>query len=1030
MTFLRLFCLVLVSGAFALPRTGRCDDVVPVRFSRDIRPLLARACFACHGPDAAHREADLRLDTREGALADHDGRRAVVPGDPGHSELVRRILSTGDDQMPPRDSGKSLTPAQKELLARWITEGAPWGSHWSFEPPTRPAPPAVRQADWPVHDLDRFVLSRLEQEGLQPSREAARPALARRVALDLTGLPPEPRLLQKFLADASPQAYERYVDELLDAPAYGERWARVWLDVARYADTKGYEKDLARTMWRYRDWVIQAFQSDLPYDEFTRDQLAGDLLPNATLNQQLATAFHRNTMVNDEGGTDNEEFRVAAVKDRVDTTLQAWMGLTFGCAKCHSHKYDPITQREYYQVYAYFNQTEDADDFDERPKLATPTDEQAAALARLRSELTELEQQRDAETDALSAEIETWAESVRSHSGWIVPVPTSLTAASGSSLKTQADGSILAEAKSPAKETYTITIPAKLTRLTGIRLEALPDPSHPRQGVGRSPNDGNFVLSRISVAAVRAGEPQPAAITLAKAQADFAQGDYPVEHAIRNPDLAHRGWAVSPQQTRPHTAVFQPEQPVVLPEGTELQITLDHLFEFGYPGFSLGRFRLALTSDDQPTLDAAIPAAVLTAARLPRAERSSEQQALLRKHVAVFAVSTQPVRDKIASVQKKLAQPVPQTPVLRELPAERRRATRVHVRGNFLESGDAVEPAVPAVFHPFPADAPANRLGLARWLMDSRNPLTARVAVNRVWAQFFGAGLVESQEDFGAQGQLPSHPELLDWLALEFQQGRDSLHPDTAPRPWSFKRLCKTIVMSATYRQSSQATAEMRTRDPYNKLLARGPRFRLDAETIRDTSLAVSGLLSDKMYGPSVMPPQPPGIWQSTYNTTQWETSQGENRYRRGLYTFLKRTTPYPAMTTFDAPSRELCTVRRINTNTPLQALVTLNDPAFVEAAQALARRMQRDGGTDLRGRIAWGLQLALVRPAEPREVAVLERLFESRRNHYKSHPADAVQLATDPLGPLPDGWDAADLAALTAVSNVILNLDEFITRN
>jgi len=1027
MTAFRRAAFAICSSLVLTARVGAADP--PIRFAHDIRPILARTCFACHGPDDKHREADLRLDTREGALENHDGRRAIVPGEPAQSELVRRILSNGDDQMPPRDSGKALTPEQKNLLQRWIAEGADWGRHWSFEPIVRPEPPSTQIAPGVVRDLDRFVLKSLETHGLKPAPEADKPTLARRVALDLTGLPPEPSVLKSYLDDASPQAYDRLVEALLESPAFGERWARLWLDIARYADTKGYEKDLARTMWRYRDWVIEAFNRDLPFDQFTREQLAGDLLPDATVEQQLATAFHRNTMVNDEGGTDNEEFRVAAVKDRVDTTLQAWMGLTFGCAKCHSHKYDPITQREYYQLYAYFNQTEDADDFDERPRLATPTRDQAATLARLRNELAELERQRDTETPALQADVERWVESVQHRSGWVVPEPTTLTAASGSKLERQADGSVLAEAQSPARETYSVTFPARVTRLTGIRLEALPDPTHPKKGVGRSPNDGNFVLSRITVAIVKP-DGTTVELPLTKAAADFAQENYPVEHAIRNPDLPRRGWAVSPQQAKAHTAVFQPEQPVALEADAVLKITLDHLFEFSYPGFSLGRFRLSVTSDEAPTLQSDIPETILAIARKPAAERSADEQARLRTHVAGFAASTQAIRDRIAAVQKDLAQPVPQTPVLRELPVARRRTTRIHVRGNFLEQGETVEPAVPAAFHPFPANAPANRLGVAEWLMDRNNPLTARVAVNRVWAQFFGSGLVESQEDFGAQGQLPTHPELLDWLAAEFRDGRDVYHPDAPARPWSFKRLCQQIVLSSTYRQSSRATPEQLTRDPYNRLLARGPRFRLEAEMIRDTSLSVAGLLSRKMYGPSVMPPQPPGIWQSTYNTTRWETSGGEDRYRRGLYTFIKRTTPYPAMTTFDAPSRELCTVRRINTNTPLQALVTLNDPAFLEAAQGLARRMVREGGTSSASRIAWGLDQALVRPAQPREVAVLERLFETRRTYYKSNLDAAVRLATDPIGPAPEGMDIAELAALTAVGNVILNLDEFITRN
>ena len=1007
------------------------EGAKPVNFVRDVRPILARNCFACHGPDDTHREAELRLDTREGALAAHDGKHAVIPSDPAASELVRRIQSTkADEVMPPRDSGKSLTAEQIDILNRWVAEGATWGTHWSFDRPVRPVPPIVKAKKWPVSDFDRFVLARLEREGLTPSPEADKQTLARRVALDLTGLPPESAVLTRYLNDSSPLAYERLVDDLLKSPAFGERWARMWLDLARYADTKGYEKDLARTMWRYRDWVIDAFNSDMPYDQFTREQLAGDLLPNATMEQQLATAFHRNTMINDEGGTDNEEFRVAAVKDRVDTTLQVWMGLTFGCAKCHSHKYDPISNREYYQFYAYFNQTEDADDFDERPKLATPTRDQVEQQARLKAEIARLEQQRDTVSPELKSFADEWAARMSMTTGWSVPIPKEMSAASGSTLKRLEDGSVLAEAKSPAKETYTVSLPIEIARLTGLKLEALPDKSHPKGGVGRSPNDGNFVLSSIKLS-LKGAEGTPAKeIPLTGAKADFSQADYSVEQSIKNPDINKRGWAVSPQQTSTRTAVFTPAEPVVLEKGSELVVTLDHQFEFSYPGFSIGRFRVSVTSDDNPSLQGNVPEPILAILRIAAADRTSAQQAQLYKHVASFAPVTQPIREQLARLQQELAAPVPQTPILRELPEGKRRVTKMHQRGNFLQPGEAVETAVPASFHPFPAGAPQNRLGVSAWLTDPANPLTSRVAVNRTWAQFFGAGLVESQEDFGSQGQSPTHPELLDWLAIEFMGVPDGSGATPGTTPWSFKRLCKLIVMSATYRQSSRATPELLERDPFNKLLARGPRFRLEAEMIRDNALAVSGLLSRKMYGPSVMPPQPEGIWQSTYNTTKWETSKGEDRYRRGLYTFIKRTTPYPAMTTFDAPSRELCVVRRINTNTPLQALVTLNDPAFVEAAQALARRMIKEAGPALEARLTKGLELTLVRPARPNEIAVLAQLYESRREFYNLHPDEARKLATDPIGPVPEGVNEAELAAMTAVGNVILNLDEFITRN
>jgi hypothetical protein len=989
---------------------------------RDVRPILARSCFACHGPDENERQAELRLDTAEGALGEVNGNRPFTPGDPGASEAFRRITSADvGERMPPADSGKPLTPEEIETIRRWIEQGAAWKSHWAFENPAKAPLPEVSNPTWCRTDWDRFVLARLDREGLRPSPEADRHTLARRVSLDLIGLPPPRELLDEYLNDASPEGYARLVDRLLNSPAYGERWARVWLDLARYADTRGYEKDRSRTMWPYRDWVIEAFNRDLPYDQFTREQLAGDLLPEPTAEQLVATAFHRNTMVNEEGGTDDEEFRIAAVKDRVDTTAQVWMGLTLGCAKCHSHKYDPITQREYYQFYAFFNQTEDSDRGDEHPTLPVPQRGHEEQRREVTTAIKKIEAKLASVTPELAIEAEVWANQMRAKSlGWVTLQPREMKSASGSTLTLQEDSSVLASAESPAKETYTITLPLTTGTLTGIRLEALPDKSHPKGGVGRSPDDGNFVLSGIRIE-LAAKDASPAPLALAKAEADFSQDGYPVAHAIKNDDPKKHGWAVSPKQTEPHTAVFTLEKPQAVAEGAELIITLDHQFEFSYPGFSLGRFRLAATSDEQPALHSALPDNIAQLVRIaPEQLRAEQSKQLLEYYAGTVAPANEPLRVELRKLKEERAslRPVP-LPILRELAADKRRTTKIHVRGNFLEQGETVEAAAPGSFHPWPADAPLNRLGVAEWLVSPDNPLTARVAVNRHWAQFFGQGLIETQEDFGSQGQPPTHPELLDWLAVEFME-----------QGWSLKRLCKEIVMSATYRQSSRVTPELAERDRFNRLLARGPRFRLEAEMVRDNALAVSGLLSRKMFGPSVMPMQPAGIWRSTYNNDKWVTSPGEDRYRRSLYTFIKRTSPYPAMITFDAPSREICTVRRVATNTPLQALVMLNDPVFVEAAQALARRMKTSGGSTLHAQLAFGLEAALIRPARDEEVQALAALYARRLADFKSSPGEAEQFATDPLGPLPDGMDAAELAALTAVCNVILNLDEFVSRN
>ncbi len=654
--------------------------------------------------------------------------------------------------------------------------------HWSFKPLQRPAFPSVADRSWPRNGIDYFILARLEQARLRPELPADRSTLLRRLSLDLTGLPPTLDELQEFLRDNSDDAYEKMVDRLLASEHFGEHWARMWLDLARYADTKGYEKDQARPMWRYRDWVIDAFNSDMPYDEFTREQLAGDLLPDPTESRILATAFHRNTMTNDEGGTDDEEFRVLAVKDRIETTAQAWMGLTMGCAKCHSHKYDPITLTDYYRFYALFNQTEDADRGDEAPTVPMPTAEQKQQQERLEAELAK----------------------------W--------------------------------RKIFWQEIPNELTAVAFAKITA--------------------------------------------------------------------------------------------------------------------------------------------------AEKEL----------------------------KALTNSIPKTPILRELPPQKLRVTRVHRRGNFLDLGEVVTPGLPEFFGSFPAGAPTNRLGVAEWLVNPRNPLTARVAANRVWARFFGAGIVETEEDFGAQGTPPTHPELLDWLAVEF---RGSLG-------WSWKKLCKTIVMSATYRQSSRQDPAKLKVDPRNQMLSRGPRFRLSAESIRDQALAASGLLSPKTHGPSVMPPQPDGIWRAVYSGLKWKTSPGPDRYRRALYTFSRRTSPYPSMTTFDAGSGEVCTIRRIRTNTPLQALVTLNDPVFVEAAGALGRRME---GSDLADGIRRGFELVLARDPAPQEQQRLSNLFATAQHDFAKEPNSAKELLESANLQVRAGERREDLAAWTLLANVLLNLDETMTK-
>ncbi|MDB5348828.1 MAG: type protein [Planctomycetota bacterium] len=997
----------------------KTKDTGSIQFARDIRPILSKHCFACHGPDETQRKGKLRLDLSEGAFADHDGRKAVVPGKPGESELLERITADDDEtRMPPSKSGKKLDPEQIAMLQKWIESGAKWETHWSFKPIVRPAKPEIIHAEWPENEIDRFVLARLEREGLRPSARADRYTLIRRVSLDLTGLPPTPADADAFVTDTRPDAFERVVDRLLACPSYGERFARVWLDLARYADTKGYEKDLTRTIWPYRDWVIAAFNRDLPFDQFTIEQLAGDLLPNSTVEQRIATAFHRNTMSNDEGGTDDEEFRIAAVKDRVDTTAQVWLGLTMGCAKCHTHKYDPVSQREYYRFYAFFNQTEDSDRSDDHPLLPSPTRDQEQQLGRLGTELKRLRDELKRPTPEIREAAAKWESSLGQGANWTSPKPSVMEAESKATLTLRDDGSIFIPGVGPEADAYRITLPIDIPAVSAIRVESLPDAGLPKGGAGRSRDDGNFVLSRIRATLKRA-DGEVIEIPLTRAEADFSQEQFPVADAIKNSDLTKHGWAIAPRVGQRHAAIFATDRPISAGRGSSLTIELDHRYRLNYPGFSFGRFRLSATAEPSPKLPAIVPDPVASVLKIPDAERSNDQKQAVLDYFASIAPETKSVRDRIAAIESETkAIPIAQTPIFRELPKERRRTTQIHVRGNFLEKGEVVTAAIPSAFPPLPEGASEDRLGVARWLVDPRNLLTARVMANRFWAQFFGTGLVKTQEDFGSQGLPPSHPELLDWLACEFRDGG-----------WSMKRLCKMIVMSATYQQSARVTPELRSRDRFNRLLARGPRFRLEAEMVRDEALAVSGLLSAKLCGPSVMPPQPPGIWQTTYNNDKWVTSPGEDKHRRGLYTFLKRTSPYPSMTTFDAPSREVCTVRRISTNTPLQALVTLNDPVYVEASQALARRAVCEGGAGLEGRIERAFRLTLTRPPAGRELEQLSALYRRRLTYYQAHVDAAEAMACSEVGAAPAGTDRAELAAMTAICNVLLNLDEFLSR-
>jgi len=957
----------------------------PLGYNQRIRPVLAKNCFACHGLDEGFRKADLRLDDRSIAIE----MGAIEPGKPDHSELMARIES--DDPttiMPPPDSGHKLTAAEIKLLREWITQGAEYEQHWSFTVPVKTEPPHTESA-WPSAPIDRFILRRLAAAELEPNPAAERLQLLRRLSLDLTGLPPSLEDADAFLTDQTPQAYAAAVDRLLQSNAYGEHWASMWLDLARYADTKGYEKDRERTIWRYRDWVIDALNRDLPYDQFTIQQLAGDLLPQPTNDQLLATAFHRNTMENDEGGTDDEEFRVAAVKDRVDTTMQVWMGLTMGCAKCHSHKYDPISQQEYYQLYAFFNQTQDADRL--QPTMPTPTPQQRQQIESLEAELTTLEQQLNHDSEGFAGAWQAWQTQFEDRPLWSPLRKAKFESKHNVTLNQDEQGTFVAADELPEKDTWKLTLelPSDQT-VTAIRFETDPKPP------GGQWKDKNVALRELTVELIEPGQ-EPVTLKLVRPRADYSQPGWEVAKAIDGDTNA--GWAFSPKAAEPHCAVFDFESPIEAPlearVGRQLRLTLEQ--EHG-AGLLLKTFRISASSH---------PAAWLTAELDPVAGLKT----VFRRNVYSETKSQYAQLDAKRGELEAVRRAIPATPIMRELALPQRRETRIHNRGNFLEQGDMVEGGVPNVFGKLADGASQDRLGVAQWLMQADNPLTARVAVNRVWAQLFGIGFVETEEDFGTQGSLPSHPELLDWLAVDFRDNG-----------WSLKQLLKTIVMSSTYRQSPATTKQHLEIDPRNRLLSRGPRFRLSAETVRDQALAVSGLLTRQVGGPSVMPPQPGGVWKSTYSGEQWQNATGANRYRRGLYTYKKRTSPYPAMATFDSGSGEVCQIRRIRTNTPLQALVTLNDTAFVEAAGALAVRMDQSAATT-RDKIANGFRMVLIRHAEAEELDRLVELYESLQDELTDG-----QL-TDGEALLKSAGLTSGDARLVAVANVLLNLDETLTK-
>lgn len=931
--------------ALALPAMG----AERVEFNRDIRPILTKHCTACHGGVKA--AGGISFIFREKALSlGESGVHPIIPGKPAESEMLRRIRSTDPDEvMPQPKHGPPLPEAEIALIERWIAQGAEWQDHWSFVPPVETVVKEISDETWPVVGLDRFVLQRLDREKLKPAPEASPEEWLRRASFDLTGLPPAPDELAslKRAMETDPAAARgAVVDRLLASPSFGERWAAVWLDLARYADTYGFEKDPHRDIWPYRDWVIRAFNSDMPYDQFTIEQLAGDLLPDATMDQRLATAFHRNTQTNTEGGTDDEEFRVAAVIDRVSTTWTTWQATTFACVQCHSHPYDPIAHEEFYKFYAFFNSTEDHDQDDDFPRLKFPADPvKSAEASTLEIRMRVLREQLNAAGRELA------------EGDWKPFTPDKFAPSHGT-LAMASGGVIRSEGTLPRGNTHTVSGAAEAFR--ALRLQILPDSDDPKNW----PERGSLV-SEFKVSLIEDGKASP--IKMKEVFSDHLGG-------LHDPTPAGNVGGF-PKLEGPRWFVFVPVEPVEPAPGARMEISMKQNGQ---------------TAGSQATPVRAFAFQISTHPEWTALVNDPER------------LATWSARREVAEQYKKIEGPL--VPVMvQRAPRE----TRFFAGGNRLTKGEVVTPGVPLLLA---GSAPAEgmtRLDMARWIVSRENPLTARVMVNRLWGELFGLGLVRTAEDFGTSGTPPSHPELLDHLALRFQNQHQ----------WSVKSTLRELVLSATYRQTHRASPALVEKDPENQLLARGPRNRLSAEMVRDQSLAVAGLLSPKMHGPPVYPPQPAGVWNSVYNGATWKESECADRYRRGIYTYLKRTSGYPGFLTFDAPSRDLCSARRLVSNTPLQALVTLNDPAHIEAAQGLARQMS-DHPPDLAAQLALGVLRATQQTATPEMIAELASLHADATAEYEKTPAVSAKLADTPAA-----------AALVLVANTILNLDSALTR-
>ena len=999
---LSLAALGTASGSFA----------AEVDYSRDIKPLLSNSCYTCHGPDEQTREADVRFDQRASAVA-----TVIVPGKPDESELIARIASDDPGMvMPPPDSHRpTFTAEQVELLKQWIAEGAQYNEHWSYAPPLRPNVPAKSEGD----EVDYFIDQQLNEVGMKPAPKADPRTLIRRLHFDLTGLPPTPEEVAAFEANPSDEAYQAIVDKLLASPHFGERMAIHWLDLVRYADSVGIHGDQEWSMSPYRDYVIRSFNENKPFDQFTREQLAGDLLPDATLQQQVASGYNRLNMITAEGGAQAKEYLAKYAADRVRTTSTVWLGATMGCCECHDHKFDPFTLKEFYQFAAYFADLEERGVYNGSsrtgnwgPEIRVPTEDQAARQKELDAQIALLESILATSTPELAEDQKQWESTLSEAPAWQILTATETKSTPEVAWQTLEDGSLLVSGDRPEKVTYEITFAASTKQITALRLEVLPHDSFPDKGPGRAAN-GNFVLNRLSLR-VDGKE-----VALSQASATHEQGGWEIANLLG--DNASKGWAILPETGKANEAAFQFAEPVALNDDCQLTLTLQH----NYGGYhALGHFRVSVIDCPEPVQAGERPGAskeIRQLAALPVEKRTDADQEKLAAYYRTIAPRLEPTRKELADLNKQRENLFNTMATSLVSVSVTPRTMRVLPRGNWLDdSGEEVTPNVPSFLGDTPeVSGRQSRLDLAEWLVDPGNPLTARVFVNRLWQLTFGQGLVPTSDDFGSQGAWPSHPKLLDWLAVEFVESG-----------WDVKHIVRRIVTSDAYQRSSARTAEQKENDPKNRWLAGQLHFRLPAEMVRDNALAASGLLVEEIGGESARPYQPAGYWSHlNFPRREYQADPGKGLYRRGLYTHWQRTFLHPSLLAFDAPTREECTAKRTVSNTPLQALVLMNDPTYVEAARALAVRVLKEGGESWDAKANFVLQSVLQRAPTTEEKSVLQKLYQKHQDQFASDADARAALASVGKFQAPEEIDAVELAAWTSVCRVVLNLHETINR-